>query len=99
MESLDPNAPGTSEPSTAQAFIVTRSTTVTFRAPGAAPPGKARVAPSNANSSAAEDRQSDGDLPGYEQIGGLEAQIEQIRELVEWPLTRPELFSHFGALA
>lgn len=33
---------------------------------------------------------------GYDAIGGLESQIEQIRELVELPLTRPELYSHFG---
>lgn len=28
----------------------------------------------------------------------MKDQIEQIRELVEWPLTRPELYNHFGAL-
>ncbi|PLW34742.1 hypothetical protein PCANC_10443 [Puccinia coronata f. sp. avenae] len=33
---------------------------------------------------------------GYDAIGGLEAQVEQIREMVELPLTRPELYSHFG---
>ncbi|KWU41498.1 AAA-domain-containing protein, partial [Rhodotorula sp. JG-1b] len=64
--SFDGAAPSPSGTSTGQAFVVSRSTTVTFH------------------------------LPGYEQIGGLETQIEQIRELVEWPLTRPELFSHFG---
>jgi SpoVK/Ycf46/Vps4 family AAA+-type ATPase len=35
-------------------------------------------------------------MGGYEAIGGMETQIEQIRELVEWPLTRPELYKHFG---
>lgn len=39
----------------------------------------------------------DGELPGYEAIGGMQSQIEQIREMVEWPLTRPELYNHFGA--
>ncbi|KAG0152485.1 hypothetical protein CROQUDRAFT_70693 [Cronartium quercuum f. sp. fusiforme G11] len=33
---------------------------------------------------------------GYDVIGGLDAQVEQIRDLVELPLTRPELYSHFG---
>jgi hypothetical protein len=33
---------------------------------------------------------------GYEAIGGLDAQIAQIRELVELPLTRPDLYAHFG---
>jgi AAA family ATPase len=33
---------------------------------------------------------------GYEAVGGLDSQIEQIRELVELPLTRPELYAHFG---
>jgi AAA family ATPase len=37
-----------------------------------------------------------GELAGYEAVGGMERQIEEIRELVEWPLTRPELFKHFG---
>ncbi|KAA1099887.1 AAA+-type ATPase [Puccinia graminis f. sp. tritici] len=36
------------------------------------------------------------DQIGYEAIGGLQSQIEQIREMVELPLTRPELYSHFG---
>jgi AAA family ATPase len=36
------------------------------------------------------------DESGYEAIGGLDAQIAQIRELVELPLTRPELYAHFG---
>ncbi|GAA5863803.1 hypothetical protein JCM3774_001163 [Rhodotorula dairenensis] len=96
VESLDVIASDASRSSTAQAFVVSRSTTVTFRAPGAALPAKNRPSSSNANGSATDRKQANGDLPGYEQIGGLEAQIEQIRELVEWPLTRPELFSHFG---
>ncbi|KAI7944918.1 hypothetical protein MJO28_010613 [Puccinia striiformis f. sp. tritici] len=31
----------------------------------------------------------------YNSIGGLQTQIDQIRELVELPLTRPDLYSHF----
>jgi len=32
----------------------------------------------------------------YEDIGGLEEQIRQIREVVELPLTKPELFKEIG---
>lgn len=33
---------------------------------------------------------------GYENVGGLDKHIAQIRELVELPLTRPDLYRHFG---
>ncbi|KAJ3475296.1 hypothetical protein NLI96_g11932 [Meripilus lineatus] len=32
----------------------------------------------------------------YAAVGGLDRQISQIRDLIEIPLTRPELFRHFG---
>ncbi|KAF8531969.1 AAA family ATPase [Gautieria morchelliformis] len=32
----------------------------------------------------------------YDSIGGLDKQIAQIRDLIEIPLTRPDLFRHFG---
>lgn len=32
----------------------------------------------------------------YDRIGGLAPQIQLIRELVELPLTRPQLYQHFG---
>ncbi|EIN12273.1 AAA-domain-containing protein [Punctularia strigosozonata HHB-11173 SS5] len=32
----------------------------------------------------------------YNTVGGLDKQIAQIRDLLEIPLTRPELFRHFG---
>lgn len=32
-------------------------------------------------------------------MGGLERQITQIRDLIEIPLTRPELFRHFGGFS
>ncbi|EMD39468.1 hypothetical protein CERSUDRAFT_111775 [Gelatoporia subvermispora B] len=32
----------------------------------------------------------------YASVGGLDKQIAQIRDLIEIPLTRPELFRHFG---
>ncbi|KIM26415.1 hypothetical protein M408DRAFT_72773 [Serendipita vermifera MAFF 305830] len=34
--------------------------------------------------------------PPYESVGGLSKQISQIRDLIEIPLTRPALFSHFN---
>lgn len=33
---------------------------------------------------------------GYDAIGGLSSQIRDIRELVELPLTRPDLYRHFA---
>jgi AAA family ATPase len=32
----------------------------------------------------------------YTAVGGLDKQISQIRDLVDIPLTRPDLFQHFG---
>lgn len=32
----------------------------------------------------------------YVSVGGLDKQIAQIRDLIEIPLTRPDLFRHFG---
>jgi len=32
----------------------------------------------------------------YDQVGGLEAQIQEIREMVELPLTNPEIFQDIG---
>lgn len=34
----------------------------------------------------------------YASVGGLSKQISEIRDLLEIPLTRPELFRHFGSL-
>ncbi|GAA6058781.1 hypothetical protein JCM10212_001897 [Sporobolomyces blumeae] len=84
-----------------QIFQITRSTSVAFKPPGsAAAPSKKRSPASTAGSSAPAVASSAngqrGELPGYETIGGMENQIEQIREMVEWPLTRPELYNHFG---
>lgn len=73
-------------------FAINRSTTIVFKSP-VAPLPKKRLPPSSAN---ALESPINGELRGYEAIGGMEAQIEQIRELVEWPLTRPELYNHFG---
>ncbi len=33
---------------------------------------------------------------GYDQIGGLDKQIESLREAVEFPLTKPEIFERIG---
>jgi transitional endoplasmic reticulum ATPase len=32
----------------------------------------------------------------WEEVGGLEEVKERLKESVEWPLTKPELFEHFG---
>ncbi|KAK2464581.1 hypothetical protein APHAL10511_003370 [Amanita phalloides] len=32
----------------------------------------------------------------YASVGGLQKQIQEIRDLIELPLTRPDLFEHFG---
>jgi ATP-dependent 26S proteasome regulatory subunit len=32
----------------------------------------------------------------YAHVGGLDAQIIQVRDLIEIPLTRPDIFQHFG---
>lgn len=32
----------------------------------------------------------------YAAVGGLDKQISQIRDLIDIPLTRPDLFQHFG---
>ncbi|BGP30639.1 AAA+-type ATPase [Rhodotorula toruloides] len=87
-------------PAREQVFVISRTTHVSFRPPGssASPTVKSRAPASTARGGAAGPAASParGDLPGYEQIGGLEHQIELIREMVEWPLTRPELYTHFG---
>lgn len=75
-----------------QVFQISRSTTILFKSP-VAPLPKMRPHPASVATSS---NKVDGELPGYESIGGMESQIEQIRELVEWPLTRPELYNHFG---
>ncbi|KAI5474649.1 ribosome biogenesis factor recycling AAA family ATPase [Pseudohyphozyma bogoriensis] len=84
VSSVRPAQPGTQ----LSAFIINRNTTFVFKPPVAPLPTK-RAASATAI-------RKDGDLGGYEAIGGMEAQIEQIREMVEWPLTKPELYRHFG---
>lgn len=79
-----------------QVFAVSRLTGITLKSP-IAPLPKRRAPASTALVSGTAT--PNGDLAGYEAIGGMDAQIEQIRELVEWPLTRPELYNHFGALS
>ena len=32
----------------------------------------------------------------WEEVGGLEEIKDRLKESVEWPLTKPELFEHFG---
>ena len=93
-ESVAPHSKLSASPE--QIFSISRATTFIFKSP-IAPLPKKKVIPSNpVNSNGANGK--DGELGGYEALGGMEAQIEQIRELVEWPLTRPELYNHFGEL-
>ncbi len=33
---------------------------------------------------------------GWEDVGGLEEVKERLKESIEWPLTKPDLFKHFG---
>lgn len=39
---------------------------------------------------------SDNDDLSYANVGGLKEQIKVVREIVEIPLKRPEIFTHFG---
>ncbi|GAA6002219.1 hypothetical protein JCM10207_003132 [Rhodosporidiobolus poonsookiae] len=91
-----PSSPSPSPPE--QVFVVSSSTEVVFNAPPLAAPTPAKIRPraSNAKNGAGKAGAAQWELQGYESIGGMENQIEQIREMVEWPLTRPELYSHFG---
>ncbi|KAM0788531.1 hypothetical protein ACM66B_001659 [Microbotryomycetes sp. NB124-2] len=83
-----------------EAFIVTRATELVFKDPGRrATRSRSRPprASGTSNDISARTGSSSADaLPGYESVGGMSSQIDQIRELVEWPLTRPELYTHFG---
>ena len=83
-------APTTTTTTTTQEiYQISRSTIITFKPPVAPLPKK--KAPKGEERGKGKEN-----LGGYELIGGMEDQIEQIRELVEWPLTRPELYNHFG---
>ena len=33
---------------------------------------------------------------GYADLGGMEAVLQEVRELVEYPLTHPEIYCHLG---
>ncbi|KDE04907.1 hypothetical protein MVLG_04664 [Microbotryum lychnidis-dioicae p1A1 Lamole] len=79
-----------------QVFLVSRSTSATFKPPIAPLPKRRAAVTASAGASTSTPIARTGDMPGYEAIGGMQAQIEQIREMVEWPLTRPEVFNHFG---
>ena len=35
-------------------------------------------------------------LVNYADVGGVDAILQDIRELIEWPLTHPEIYSHLG---
>lgn len=102
---IDSTPASTTKKAEQQIFVISRSTIINFKPPQASLP-KRKIAklPSSSSSAAVVvggliengGAEKKNDMGGYESIGGMEAQIEQIRELVEWPLTRPELYNHFG---
>ncbi|GAA5855531.1 hypothetical protein JCM8547_007875 [Rhodosporidiobolus lusitaniae] len=93
------SAPTFPSPAQDQVFVVSSSTDIVFRPPPS-PSSSASKRTKTKEGASGKGKQpvhnEKGELPGYESIGGMENQIEQIREMVEWPLTRPELYSHFG---
>lgn len=42
------------------------------------------------------DDETDTDSSAYEDIGGMDDEIERVREMIELPMNHPELFSHLG---
>ncbi|GAA6012932.1 hypothetical protein JCM11491_006233 [Sporobolomyces phaffii] len=92
------STPPASAPTGEQVFQISRSTHVNFKPPGSTSAAVKKRAPASSASKpvGTNGPNAAGELPGYEMVGGMEDQIEQIREMVEWPLTRPELYSHFG---
>jgi transitional endoplasmic reticulum ATPase len=56
------------------------------------PPGAA----ARGAASAAAPRRPKGGLGSYEDVGGLEQEVKRLREMVELPLSRPELFARLG---
>ncbi|KAH9810460.1 ATPase family protein [Melampsora americana] len=82
-------------------FVITRNTEITINPPVPSNDKKSVIPPTESDSSqpCPGDQQvhlQTSDEVGYDAVGGLDAQVEQIRDLVELPLTRPELYSHFG---
>ncbi|KAL5529736.1 hypothetical protein ACEPAG_5721 [Sanghuangporus baumii] len=49
-----------------------------------------------ARTSGSDDISGSSAVDGYTSVGGLDRQISQIRDLIEIPLSRPDLFRHFG---
>ncbi|WAQ89057.1 hypothetical protein PtA15_10A480 [Puccinia triticina] len=64
-----------------QLYHITANTQLTITAPKTTKPNQ------NSTNNTAE---------AYQAIGGLQTQISQIRDLVELPLTKPELYAHFA---
>ncbi|GAA5884653.1 hypothetical protein JCM6882_005335 [Rhodosporidiobolus microsporus] len=77
-----------------QVFVVSSSTEVIFRPPPAASPAASSSKPraKDVKGKQAAEPQED----PYQAVGGLESQIRDIKEMVEWPLTRPEVFRHYN---
>ncbi|WP_227134291.1 AAA family ATPase [Halorubellus salinus] len=62
--------------------------------PGASDPDGGSQRAASGSADAAEDADGDEDQSGvtYEDIGGLEEELERVREMIELPLSEPELF-------
>ena len=86
-----PSSPTKPRAQPQEIYQISRSTIISFKPP-VAPLPKKKVIEKEGKGKGVNGE----GLGGYELIGGMEDQIEQIRELVEWPLTRPELYNHFG---
>jgi transitional endoplasmic reticulum ATPase len=88
---------------------VSGETTVLVAPPGAGPEAEetsSEESPKTVSSSSADDGRTTTDEQGhsrptrgrvtYEDIGGLDEELEQVREMIELPLNQPELFRQFG---
>src|SRR4051812_3721036 len=70
------------------AVMIQPSTMLQARAPQPEPAGR--------EPSPAGPRRGKPGLGSYEDIGGLETEVKRLREMVELPLARPELFARLG---
>ncbi|GAA5821309.1 hypothetical protein JCM11251_004562 [Rhodosporidiobolus azoricus] len=77
-----------------QVFVVSSATEVVFRPPPTLPSASTskKATAKDKKGKQAADPQED----PYQAVGGLESQIRDIKEMVEWPLTRPEVFRHYN---
>lgn len=60
------------------------------------PVTKLTILPASRNGTATTNATPDKAALTYEDIGGLKPQLQRIREMIEWPLKHPELFTRLG---